>query len=141
MGCLRVKNIGGGKAHLIADYSAAEADGGKDEPGNQAKKQADQHFIDHDKRKLHEGEINLWRVFCHQWEEQKGGGKGKSDSDLGRGLAAVDHRDCSQNGNDPGEAEEEGLELFNGDKLNIHGNSRSGRISAADGGDGRYDAG
>ena len=80
-------------------------------------------------------------MFYHQREEQKGGGKGQADSDLGWGLTAVDYRDCREYSYDPGEAEEKGLELFYGDKLNIHGNSRSGRISAADGGDGGYNAG
>jgi len=141
LGCLRVKNIGGGKAHLIADDGAAEADGGKDEPGHKAEKQTDQDFVHHDKRKLDERKLNLRRLLCHQGEEQQSGGKGKSNSDLGWSLAAVDHRDCRQDGHDPGETEEESLELFYGDKLNIHGNSGSCRISAANGGDGGYDAG
>ncbi len=54
LGCLWVKNIGGGKAHLVSDDGAAEADSGKDEPGNQAEQQADQHLIEHDQGKLNE---------------------------------------------------------------------------------------
>ncbi len=80
--------------------------------------------------------MDLRRLFCHQRKEQQGSGKGQSDPDLGRGLAAVDHRDRGQDGHDPGEAEEKGLELFYGDQLNIHGNLFSNRISAANGGDG-----
>ena len=93
LGGLGVKDVGGGKPHLVADDRTAEGDGGEHQLGHQTDEHADEHLVDDQQAKGGQVEGHPGGVGGHGREEQQGGGEGQDDLALGRDAAAGKGRD------------------------------------------------
>jgi len=120
---LGVKDIGGGKTHLVADDCSAKLNSGKDQPRHKTKQQAEDGLVDGEQEEGKRVEADCRQIEREDWKEQQRDGKNQGDLDPGRGLIAEIDRDGADKPCHPGSADEKGLKLINGNKLEIHWSS------------------
>jgi len=117
---LGIEDIGGGKTHLVANDRSAEFYRGEDETGDKTDEGAQEGLIDDQQQKGHGRKADLGQGFFHDRKEDQRDGKDQAGLDPGRGLGPGDNRDGPDKTCYPGGYNEEILELFDGNELDVH---------------------
>ncbi len=89
---LRIEDVGGGEAHLIADHRAAELDGGEDEASGEADHQPQKRLLGHQQAKAEGGEVGLRQQRLDHRKQQQGKGQRQGSAHPHRHLGAAEDR-------------------------------------------------